>query len=226
MAKAQRITPESMGKERDRKAAELAASMPEDRAGLLAVTAEATAEFHAAVLACDDAAAQIAADRYDAAVWKLNGGTSFGVMDSSNPEAGGILAEAHCRADAGTVPMWNQTGEFLITVQGVRAVVRVRDGFGRFRVSMGFHVVDADKPFISETGYRSHFDTARGGRTVDEVAISVFTALLAEKRIPLAPEYRQRRGDEAAPAWLAELAAPDAGELVFEDRAGQMAFGF
>lgn len=167
MAKAQRITPESMGK---------------DRAGLLAVTAEATAEFHAAVLACDDAAAQIAADRYDAAVWKLNGGTSFGIMDRSNPEAGGILAEAHCRAEAGTVPMWNQTGEFLITVQG--------------------------------------------GRTVDEVAISVFTALLAEKRIPLAPEYRQRRADEAAPAWLAELAAPDAGELVFEDRAGQMAFGF
>lgn len=226
MAKKKASTAESIGKERDRKAATLAAAMPEDRAGLLAVTAEATAALHAAVLACDDAAAEAAGDRYDAAVWKLNGGDNFGCRDRSNPEAGGILADEHNRAAPGTVPMWNQCGEFLITVNGIRAVVVVGDGFGRLRVSMSFHVVDRDKPFISETGYRSHFDTARGGMTVDEVATAVFTALLAEKRIPLDPKYRQRPDYEDPRDWLDELPAPAAAELVFEDRAGQMAFGF
>ncbi|OZA12135.1 MAG: hypothetical protein B7X94_04285, partial [Hydrogenophilales bacterium 17-62-8] len=53
-------------RERDEAAADLAAELPEERAGLLAVAAEAVAACHAAVLASDGAAAEAAANRYDA----------------------------------------------------------------------------------------------------------------------------------------------------------------
>jgi len=215
-----------MTKERNDKAAALAATLPEDRGALLDVTAEAVAAQRVAVLAYDDDAAEAAAARYEAAVLKLNGGDFFGCMDRCNPDAGGILADQHCRAEPCTVPMWGQSGEFLITVAGIRCMVEIGDGFGRFRVSMHFHVVDHDAPFISETGFRSHFDTVQGGRTVDEVATAVFAGYLAKERRPLAPEYRQRRANEAPRAWLATLAAPDAAALAYEDTAGQMAFGF
>ncbi|MDD2859561.1 MAG: hypothetical protein PHT60_15515 [Acidiphilium sp.] len=212
--------------ERERTAAALAATMPEDRAGLLDVAAQAVADMHAAIMAADETAAEAAGGRYEAAVWKLNGGQFFGCMDSSNPEAGGILAEDHCRAAPGTVPMWGQRGEFLITVSGIRAVVDVRDGYGLFRVSLGFHVVDVDAPFISETGFRSHFDTAQAGHTVEDVARAAFAAYLAKERRPLAPEYRQRRADDPARAWIEDRPEPSLAERAYAEADGQLAFGF
>ena len=101
-------------RERDEAAADLAAELPEERAGLLAVAAEAVAACHAAVLASDGGAAEAAASRYDASIWKLNGGTYQGCKDGANPEAAGTLIELHCSAAPGLVPMWGQSGEFLM----------------------------------------------------------------------------------------------------------------
>lgn len=211
--------------DRDTKAAELAATLPADRAGLLAAALGAISTMHAAVLEANAKAADAAADRYEAVVWKLNGGTFFGARDVANPNAAGHLVERHCSAAPGTVPMWGQRGEFLITVSGVRAVVELRDGFGRYRVGFAFHVVDADKPFISETGYKSHFETFKGGRTVEQVAIAVFSACLAEGRRMIDPEARERVGSKRRWPWLA-LAPATPAALAFEEPGGQLAFGF
>ncbi|MET3625160.1 hypothetical protein [Burkholderia ambifaria] len=211
--------------DRNTEAAELAATLPADRAGLLAAALSAISAMHAAVLEANAKAAGTAADRYEAVVWKLNGGTFRGSRDPANPDAAGHLVEQHCSAAPGTVPMWGQRGEFLITVSGVRAVVELRDGFGRYRVGFAFHVVDADKPFISETGYKSHFETFKGGRTVEQVAIAVFSAQLAEGRRMVDAESRQRYGSKRRWTWLAPAPATPA-EQEFEEPGGQLAFGF
>ena len=87
-------------------------------------------------------------------------------------------------------------------------------------------MVDVDAPFISETGFRSHFDTAQAGHTVEDVARAVFAGYLAKERRPLAPEYRQRRADEPAWPWIGHQPTPSAVERAYEDTGGQMAFGF
>lgn len=206
--------------------ASVAAALPTERAALLDLAAQAIEDLHASVLACDEDGATVARDRYSAIVWKLNGGTLFACMDRCSPEAGGLLAEAHCRAEPGTVPKWGQRGEFLISVQGIRSRVEVSEGFGRFSLHLEFNAVDPHALFISRTGYRSHFENVRFGLTVEEVAKGVFQSLIDAGREPLAPEYRRRRAAEPVPEWLATLPAPAPAECVYQDRAGQMAFGF
>ena len=69
------------------------------------------------------------------------------------------------------MPLWVQQGSFVVTVAGTR--VRVETG-GLFGIGCGSgfwpgfvaHAVELDRPFISETGYRSfisiHADPAPG----------------------------------------------------------------
>ena len=201
------------------------ATRPDDRAGLLAVTVGAVAALHGGILASDMAAAEAAADRYDAVVCKLNGGTFFGCR-SFDPEAGGHVAAAHCRAAPGSVPMWGQHGEFLIEVSGIRAVVEICSGFGRFRVGLNFHAVDVAAPFISETGFRSHFDTARAGMTVEDVATAAFTDYLAGKRRRIAPEYRERLGGPGRWPWIEDKAGEAGAGRSYEEADGQIGFSF
>lgn len=162
--------------ERDELMAELAASMPTDRVGLLDLARAAVAELHAGVMACDDAAVERATTRYEAVTWKLNGGTFFGCQ--GGPEAAGCVIDRHCSAAPGDVPCWGQAGQFLVEVEGLRALVDFGGGVGVMGSHFEFNAVDLDKPFISETGYRSHFDRLRGGMTVDAVAAAIFAAIL------------------------------------------------
>jgi hypothetical protein len=204
-----------------------AATMPDDRGSLLNIAMSAVDALHAAVLASDDVAAKTAADRYDAAVLKLNGGTFFGCNQPSNPDAGGTLAENHCRAAPGGVPKWGQRGEFLIEVAGIPAVVEVHDGLRRFYASLRFHVVNPAGPFISETGYRSHFEAFKHGQTVEQVAISAFSTLLVEQgRKMLLPEYREREANDPVRPWLEALSTTPIPETTFKEPGGQFAFAF
>lgn len=189
----------SVDKDADRAA--LAAAMPLDRDGLLGVAMSAVTELHAAVLASDSTATDLAINRYNAAVWKLNGGTLFGSL--GDPDAAGYVIERHCAALPGAVPMWGQGGQFLIQVQGMRIRVEFGGGTGLLGNHYEFHAVDLDKPFISETGYRSHFDRLRGGMTVDAVAAEIVAAYLAKERaVAIKDESRGRLADTALPDWL------------------------
>ncbi|HIF4305210.1 TPA: protein klcB [Salmonella enterica subsp. enterica serovar Infantis] len=192
---------------RDERAAAMAASLPDGRDALLDVAAAAVAGLHEAVLNGADLVVGVADDRYNAAIWKLNGGTFFGCQGDA--EAAGRVIERHCRAMPGDVPMWGQVGEFLVDVGGVRAVVEVSDGFGSLiNRHFSFHAVDLDGPFVSETGYRSHFDRARARMTVDQVAAAIFAELLRTHRRYLKPAAQDRLAAQPLRPWLAGLEPP------------------
>lgn len=181
----------------------LAEELPDERAELLAASLKAVHALHAAVLESDGAAAEDASDRYDAVIWKLNGGTFFASRDCRNLDAPGHVVERHCAARPGDVPMWGQVGEFLILVDDIESVVEVRGDFGLFRAGFDFHAVDPTAPYISETGFKSHWDTASGGRTVDQVAAEAFTQYLRAGRRRLERRYRGRLDLDRKWPWLA-----------------------
>lgn len=96
--------PAQAGQDWSAPAAELLAELPADRDGLLAAAVAAVVEIDAAVMRGDGAAAEQAGDRYEAIIWKLNGGTNFGCM--ADDEAAGHVIERHCAAVPGEVPLW------------------------------------------------------------------------------------------------------------------------
>ncbi len=193
--------------ERDELMARLADSMPGYRAGLLAVARAAVDELNAGVMACDDAAVELATGRYQAATWKLNGGTFFGCQ--ADQDAAGCVIDRLCSAAPGDVPCWGQAGQFLIEVEGLRALVDFGGGIGVMGCHFAFNAVDLDSPFISETGYRSNFDRLRGGMTVDDVAATIFAAILKEKQPKMIePESRDRLASYVLPDWTAGLVPP------------------
>lgn len=115
------------------------------------------AQNHTAMLAADvDTVGYCHAEARRLAI-KLNGGDSGYLAHDDAP--GCVLAKATA-AKIGAVPKWGQTGEFVIEVAGMNIRVEME---GQFGIGSGFgfwpgfaaHVVDRDKPFLSETGYRS-----------------------------------------------------------------------
>lgn len=78
----------------------------------------------------------------------------------AGPDAPGCRLAALTAAPDGVVPLWGQTGSFNIVAAGIRVHIEMDGVFGigaRYMAWPGFsaHVIDLDKPFISETGYRS-----------------------------------------------------------------------
>lgn len=188
-------------------AAALAATLPADRDRLLEVARECTALYNDAVLAKADFAALIITERYDAVVWKLNGGTFYGCC--AGDESAGSVTARYCEATPGTVPIWGQRGEFLITVIDVRCWVKYGGGLGSaLRSHFEFNVIDLDGPFISETGYRSHFCSPVGGSTVEDAASQIFADMFIQHRRYLAPEYQTRLANDELPGWVKTLAIP------------------
>src|SRR5471032_1055659 len=112
------------GAERDAVAAAVAASMPADRDGLLAVARECVELYNNAVLDRADFAALVISERYEAAIWKLNGGTFFG--SCAGDDSAGMIVKRYCAAVPGVVPLWGQQGEFLINVKDIRCWEKIR----------------------------------------------------------------------------------------------------
>ncbi|CAD7741817.1 Protein KlcB (plasmid) [Xanthomonas hydrangeae] len=189
------------------RAASVAASLPDDREALLDAAAAAVRRLHEAVLIGADLVVEAAQERYSAVIWKLNGSTFFG--SNGDEDAASRVVERYCQAAPGEVPMWGQVGEFLIEVDGVRAVVEIGRGYRRvFDRYYAFHAVDLDRPFISETGFRAHFDSARKRVTVDQVTRGIFAEFLRTHRRYLEPDYQNRLAAAPVRPWLASLAIP------------------
>ena len=166
--------------------------LPEANAELLVIAREAIDGFDASIVANDEEAAKVDYTRYWAAVSKLNGGSEFGCLDDSNPNAGGIVARDYCMAPPGMTPKWGQQGEFVIEVDGIRAVVECGDGYSPFSAHFQYYVLDVDRTFVSESGYRSCFEKVRMGMTVSDVAEGVFASLLIKERRSVKKDYRER----------------------------------
>jgi hypothetical protein len=131
---------------------------------------------HAAMLAGDvEKTMAIRGEAQDLAV-KLNGGTLLGIC--GGPDAPACVLERETAASPGAVPKWGQDGTFTIDVNGMKVRIEQDGMFGAGTGSMfwpgfGAHAVDYQRPFISETGYRSFIGCQAdvvAGITPDEFA--------------------------------------------------------
>jgi hypothetical protein len=133
------------------------AHLPSTMEGAIPFYRSLIERHHAAMLAGDVAAAmKIREEAHDLA-YKVNGGD---VAIKGGPDAPCYVLERATAAPAGTVPMWGQTGEFVVRVGAMPVRIEQEGMFGiaaGFGVWPGFaaHAVDYRMPFLSETGYRS-----------------------------------------------------------------------
>ncbi|ASP70421.1 hypothetical protein CDO28_01850 [Sinorhizobium meliloti] len=138
------------------------ANTPEDE--LVLVAESWLKSYHKSVIAADPDGQRLAYDRLDAIAEHLFG-TDPGIdwRSTGGPPKGNgrfsCLADARdwlmekLAASDGDVPMFGQSGRFLIELFGCRVDFRY-DGLFEY-CGGNAHVVDLDKPFFSETGYRS-----------------------------------------------------------------------
>ncbi len=131
---------------------------------------------------------------------RLNGGEP-GII--AGDDAPGCVLACETAATPGTVPLWGQTGDFVIAVDGMR--VRIEQD-GIFGIGCGFsywpgfsaHAVDPDRPFLSETGYRSFLGIhaePEPGLTPDAFAREIIAAYvereLKGRPVPIESRYRK-----------------------------------
>jgi hypothetical protein len=122
------------------------------------------------------------------------------------PDASGCVLESETAAAPGKIPLWGQSGVFIVTVDAMRVRVEMSGIFGiaaRFIYWPGFsaNVVDETRPFLSETGYRSFLGI--GAEPVpsllpDEFCRKVIGAYVAHelkgKLVAIDTRYRKGKG--------------------------------
>jgi hypothetical protein len=179
------------------------------------------ARYHDAVLAGDLEALDSSQSAYEALVYVLNGSTMFGSA-ADEDRATHVLARAVAAAP-GQVPCWGQSGDFLVEVDGMRVRVEVAKGLHNHH-GITLHAVDLDRPFLSETGYRSHFVTVTShlGETVEQAVRRAIAQVLESEGKPKAIEADAfvRRNPKPRPKWLVDALAgvlPDGQLAMFGD---------
>ena len=154
---------------------------------------------HAAMLAADEQETRrLHTEAHNLAV-KLNGGDG-GIL--AHDDAPGYVLERATAPDPGAVPLWGQTGAFTIEAAGKAVRIDMQGMFGigsgwGFWPGFAARAVDPDKPFLSETGYRSflgvHADPVPG-LTPDIFAAKIIEAYvereLRGKLLPIAQRDR------------------------------------
>lgn len=157
----------------------LAATLPHDETALFERGRGAQAQFHAAMLAGDDATARAAAELLDAISYRLNGDTRFGC---ATEEGGATRLGRALREPDGVAPGWCAEGRFVVEHPRMRVLVTVRPAFGWWMHHAEYRVIDRDRPFLSETGYRSDFwQQPYAGLTPAQVAEQRIASLVAER---------------------------------------------
>lgn len=157
------------------------------------------AQHHAAMLAADVGETMRLRQEAHNLALRLNHGDP-GIL--AGADAPGYALARETVAAPGCVPLWGQQGSFVVTVSGARVRIEMDGIFGiggSFAYWPGFaaHVVDAGRPFISPTGYRSflgiHADPAPG-MTPEAVAAEIIAAYVARelngRLVAIAPQYR------------------------------------
>lgn len=155
---------------------------------------------HAAMLAGDSVAVQrIRGEAHDLAL-KLNDYKPGIIADDDAP---GCVLERMTRAEDGTVPLWGQSGSFVLVHGAMRVRIELEGMFGitsSFMPWPGFsaHAIEWDKPFLSETGYRSFLGVGgqlEPGYTPERFCAEIIEAYvmreLKGKLRMIAPQYRR-----------------------------------
>jgi hypothetical protein len=112
---------------------------------------------HAAMLADDESEAMRLKKEARRLAVRLNGDNVLGIFAAD--DAPGCVLERETAAPIGTPPLWGQKGDFVLTVEGMRVRIEMDGLFGicSHTVWPGIkaHAVDHERPFLSETGFRS-----------------------------------------------------------------------
>jgi hypothetical protein len=124
-----------------------------------------------------------------------------GILADENAPA--CVLDRGTAAPAGEVPLWGQSGTFEITHSGMRVRIEMDGMFGiGAKPWPGFsaHAVEWDKPFLSETGYRSFlglFGVLRADATPESFACRAIAMHVARelkgRLLTIRPEHRERR---------------------------------
>lgn len=137
----------------DRETAHLPSTMEEGLAffrGLLD-------QHHAAMLGADVPRVMALREEARRLARRLNGG-DHGIL--AGESSAGRMLERESAAPVRNVPIWGQRGSFIIGVGKMKVRIEIEGVFGigsSFSFWPGFsaHAVEWDKPFLSNTGYRS-----------------------------------------------------------------------
>jgi hypothetical protein len=142
---------------------------------------------------------QIAMEAEDLAI-DLNGGSNLGMCA---PEGAAFILESKTRAPDGQVPLWGQQAEFLIALPAFRVRIEFDGIYGCCFPGFGAHAVDWDRPFLSETGYRSFLGSHNhfaAGMSVADYVRATLESFIADKKyglkgrlLAIKPEYAERQ---------------------------------
>ena len=157
-------------------------------------------QHHAAMLDANVDQVMALRDEAHKLALRLNGGEP-GIL--AHDDAPGYALARETAAAPATVPQWGQTGDFIVTVSGMAVQIELDGFFGIgathcFWPGFAAYAVDYDRPFLSETGYRSflgiHADPAPG-LSPDEFVCKVIAAHiereLKRKPVVIAPCWRK-----------------------------------
>lgn len=162
---------------------------------------------HAAMMAGDAPTAMRLRIDADLLATKLNKFEAGILADADSP---GNVLDRLTRAPKGTVPLWGQSGSFEINLDGMRVRIAMDGIFGLASnvyhwLGFGAYAVEFDKPFLSETGFRSFIAIGgilESGFTPDTMAGAVVAEHvkrdLKGKLLAIKPEYRDRKRKSAS----------------------------
>lgn len=180
-------------------------------------------EFDTAVRANKSDAAQKAAQGFRGLLASANG--EAGEFGTFAPAGSGAVITAALTAKDGDVPHWGQNGLFVLETDYARVLVNFicpLDMCSRFE----FNAIDLDLPFISETGFPSHFYAEWPPFSVKEAAGIVFCQYAKANNMKnIKPEYRHSRLDRI-PDFIQVSCSDFQGVLTEVDNIGQIGFKF
>ncbi|HMR34585.1 MAG TPA: hypothetical protein PKA13_26375 [Geminicoccaceae bacterium] len=158
-------------------------------------------KHHAAMLAAD--VAEVLRLRKEAHLLavKLNGGNA-GMC--AHPDAPAYVLARATQAEPGILPLWGQMAVFEVAVAGAAVRIEMDGIFGIggsscFWLGFSAHAVDWQRPFISETGYRSFLGVCADpvpGLTpaayVEQCVMAHVRRELRGRLVTIEPRYRER----------------------------------
>lgn len=193
-----------------------------DHSEFPAMARQAAERYHDAVMASHVETLDDAETAYTALVYVLNGNTFMGCKANAD-SSGHVLERATC-APAGQVPRWGQSGTFLLEVGSLRLRMVIEANMLGNHLPVELWAVDLDRPFLSETGYRSAGLTVTSclGKTVDQAAKALVLDILASegRAKPIRDEEVDRLRRYRVPSWLTDALAgikPDGQLAMFGD---------
>lgn len=131
-------------------------------------------QHHAAMLAADVGEVRRLREEAAQLALKLNGRRPGYLADETSP---GCVLRRETESPPGDVPLWGQKGSFILKFEAFRARIETPGIFGglhfdRFWLGFDAHAIDRERPFLSETGYRSFLSV--GAEVWPNITVDLF----------------------------------------------------